>query len=180
MPGVFLLIEGDDDERFFDKVVKPIAEQRYCWVRPWKYAQKKRKRIVGLLRSARSMGADFIYVRDFDGATCISARKEQIQEQLGALMPAEKIIIVVQEIESWYLAGVDERSCDTLGFSGLGSSTDKVTKETFERLRPPSMSRIALLGQLLADFDVDTAVRRNASFGYFATNWLAAPRGAWQ
>jgi len=38
---LYILLEGDDDERFFKKIVKPLLQRRYSTIKCWKYSQKK-------------------------------------------------------------------------------------------------------------------------------------------
>ena len=39
---LFIFIEGDDDERFFNRIIIPMFEKKYDKVQLWKYAQKKK------------------------------------------------------------------------------------------------------------------------------------------
>ena len=42
---LFLLVEGNDDERFFSKVIVPKFKGIYEWVEVWKYSQQGKKRV---------------------------------------------------------------------------------------------------------------------------------------
>ena len=34
---LFILIEGDDDERFFEKIINPLLDKKYNSITLWKY-----------------------------------------------------------------------------------------------------------------------------------------------
>ncbi len=62
-----------------------------------------------------------------DKDICITNRKEKINNKFSSLLELEKIIIVKEEIESWYLAGI----CRSSKFDyeiKISSPTDFVTK----------------------------------------------------
>ena len=78
---LFILLEGDDDERLFEKIVKPLLQKRYSTTKFWKYSQQKQEKIVNFVKSINSMKADYICVRDFNDAPCITAKKEKINNR---------------------------------------------------------------------------------------------------
>ena len=43
---LFLLVEGDDDERFIKQIITPLFEENYKYIKPWKYSQKKKNKII--------------------------------------------------------------------------------------------------------------------------------------
>ena len=164
MKGVlFIFLEGPDDERFFEKIVKPLFQEEYSNVRLWKYSKKKIERRKNFVRSAKAMKADFIYVADINQAVCITSKKEQIMQDIG--IEEDDIIIVVREIEGWYLAGVDA-NVRTLGVSEAGN-TNAVTKEDFNKLIPKRGSRILFMEKILNDYDIEAARKKNKSLEYF-------------
>lgn len=77
---LFLFIEGNDDERFFGRIIKPIYEEKYD-VKLWKYAHQKNKKIENFLKSVKSMKADYIFVADINLAPCIADKKQIIQKK---------------------------------------------------------------------------------------------------
>jgi len=65
---LFIFIEGDDDERFFNKIIIPMFENKYDSVKLWKYAQEKNEKILQFLNSINAMKADYIFVvREIEG-----------------------------------------------------------------------------------------------------------------
>ncbi|MHC4361138.1 MAG: hypothetical protein ACYSTN_10185, partial [Planctomycetota bacterium] len=77
------------------------------------------------------------------------------------------VIVIVKEIESWYLAGLDSKNCKKLGIK-VFRKTDNITKEQFDKLRPRKFnSRIDFMIEILKRFSMETAKRKNKSFDYF-------------
>lgn len=167
---LYVWIEGLDDERFFDRTVRLCLEETYKCVQVVKYAGKSIKWRRSFLKSIAAMGADYLYVSDINSATCVSARKTKLLQTLADL-DGGKIIIAAMEIESWYLAGLDDHACAVVGIKPVGS-TDSITKEHFNRMIPSRFSsRIDFMLEVLSHFSIDTAKRRNTSFAYFAGRW---------
>jgi hypothetical protein len=77
-----------------------------------------------------------------------------------------RVLIVVREIESWYLAGLPDNN--PLGIRVPGN-TCALTKEQFNDTMPKHLdSRIDYMLEVLKLFDTNTATGRNPSFHYFA------------
>ncbi len=169
---LYVLVEGNDDERFFRSLLKPHLERRYRKIKFWKYAREKRKSTLAFIRSLRRTGADFIFVRDIDEAPSVRAKKQEIADVYEDTIPDRAIIIVVIEIESWYMAGPDPEFLAQRGIRLPDGSTDNLTKETFNRLIPPRMSRIEFLTEILDHFTIERGVARNTSFRYFIEHWI--------
>ncbi len=164
--ALYILVEGEDDKRFFERIVKPMFEGKYDSVAVWKYAQERNKRVSRFLRSIKGMKANYIYVSDINLAPCVTAKKQDVQSKFKDI-DTDRIIVVIKEIESWYLAGLDDTSsrefrippCDT---------TDNVTKEQFNDLIPQKFdSRIDFMQEILKCFQIETGKQKNKSFRYF-------------
>ncbi|MDI6720169.1 MAG: hypothetical protein QMD46_11220 [Methanomicrobiales archaeon] len=170
MPSILFFLEGNDDERFFARVIAPPLEDRNCTVRIWKYAREKRKRTIQLLKSVQGAGMAYVFVRDIDDAPSVRAKKEEMVRCFEVLT-GEDIAVVVMEIESWYLAGANAAFLSRIGADGIWN-TDHITKEQFNQLIPRPMSRIVFMQEILKHFDVEVAKKRNASFRYFMHRWI--------
>jgi len=168
---LFILLEGDDDERFFDRIVKPAFQKRYSTIKFWKFSQRKHERIVNFVKSINSMKADYIFARDFNDAPCITAKKEKITGKFNQVTE-DKVIVVVKEIESWYLAGLDENTSKKIGIRKKIGITDNITKEHFNQLIPKNMPRTDFMQEILKNYDVEIAKGKNSSFGYFMSTKL--------
>ncbi|RKY08371.1 MAG: hypothetical protein DRP66_04680 [Planctomycetota bacterium] len=164
---LWILVEGNDDERLIQHV-KPEFEVLYDHVGIWKYAKATKKTVAEFLRVMNSApSVDCIYLADINNSPCITAKREGIKNKYGNRIEIERIVIAVQEIESWYLAGLDEQDSKELGIKPL-NGTDDITKEKFSDMTPARFdSRIDYMPEILKRFSVETGVAKNASFGYF-------------
>lgn len=168
---LFILIEGNDDERFFESIIKVKFEKKDNFVVLWKYAQKRHKKIDNFLKSIKAMKASYIYVRDIHDTSNIKAKKEKIQNKFRNINK-DKIIVVVKEIESWYLAGLDNANSKKLRVCSL-TNTNTITKEHFDNLIPKKFasSRIIFMLEILNHFSTKTARKKNRSFNYFVNKY---------
>jgi hypothetical protein len=167
---LFILVEGDDDERFFEQIIKPKFGERYDSVKLWKYAPKRHEKIINFPKSIKSMGADYIYITDFNEAPCISGRKQRVEDKIQ-IIDKNRIVIVKPEIESWYLAGLNIKDCKHLAISHE-ESTDNITKERFNSIIPIKFdSRIDFTLEILKCFSLELAKRKNVSLKYFVEKY---------
>ena len=169
---LFILIEGDDDERFFERVVKPFFQKRYSAVKFWQYAKENKKRRANFIKSIASIKADYICVGDIDNVPCVTSKKEKITDGFGKKITADRIVVVIRSIESWYLAGLDENASKKLGIRKKIKTTDNLIKEHFNQLIPKKMPRSEFMQKILENYDVEMAKGNNRSFGYFLNKWM--------
>ena len=160
-------MEGDDDERFFDRLISPLYKQICDHVQIWKYSQETTKRVNGFLNSIHAMQADYIFVADMDESPCVTAKKERITSQFEKLSD-DRILVVCREIESWYLAGLNDDSRRQIKIRRHFNKTDRISKEQFDRMMPERfVSRIDFMQEIMKLFDRETALAKNTSFEYF-------------
>lgn len=171
---LFLFVEGNDDERFFAKVVVPLFESRYRSVHIVKFACMKRASVCRLVTGIRRMKDDFLVFADIDNEPGVKAKKHLLMERF-CVLDSREIIIIIREIESWYLAGLDDAAERDLSLPHH-SSTDDLSKEYFNsRIPRHFVSRIAFMLDILSRFSVPVACRKNRSFHYFATRYHLVP-----
>ena len=179
---LFVLVEGEDDERFFNSVIRPIFEKEYSLIQFWQYSQKKKEKVNRYLNSIKSMQiagmADFLVVADLDDSPCVTDRQERVLTRFRGLSAdaakpdgprrTSRIFIVCREIESWYLAGLSDTECKRMGIATGLQNTDHLTKEQFLGLIPGRFnSRAEFMLEILSAFDHETARTKNSSFSYF-------------
>lgn len=179
---LYVLVEGDDDARFFERIVRPICEKDYDYVLFWQYSQQRKEKVNSFLGSIRTMQAtgvaDLIIVADLDESPCVTDRKERVLSGFRNLISDAggfsgpisfpEILIVCREIEGWYLAGLDENEYERLGILENLKDTDRVSKEQFLGLMPERFdSKTEFMLAILDVFDYETARSRNRSFRYF-------------
>lgn len=146
---LFILLEGDDDHRFFSKIIKPLLQKHYTDVRLWKYAQKKKEKINSIIRSVKSMGADYIFTSDIDEFPDPEMKTEKINERMPFL-DKPCISVIIKEIESWYLAGVSDETFRKLRLSKkIPVSTETISKEMFDNMLHEKFTRTEALIEIL-------------------------------
>jgi hypothetical protein len=162
---LFLLVEGVDDDRFVIRVVAPRLRSLYDDVQVWQYAQRKPEKVNELLRSIKQMRAEYFFLADLDEHSCFPKKRKVLLDRFAGLA-SKQTIVVIREIESWYLAGLPGENVWGLR---VPADTSNVTKEQFAAAMPKSFdSRIAYMMEILKLFELDTAAARNPSFQYFA------------
>ncbi len=170
---LYIFVEGPDDERFFDKILKPIIINNYNFVKFIKYAGLDKKTIQDFIKTfTKQTASDYIFVCDFDARSkklCITEKKNRIIDKYGNILADRKIRIVKEEIESWYLAGISSANLKKYKIKGF-KNTELIDKEQFIRLIPSQFqNKTDFLIEIIKEFDIETAKNRNNSLKYFIT-----------
>jgi hypothetical protein len=167
---LFIWVEGRDDERFFNAILKPRFEEEYGLVEVRPYANLRKEKLYNYIRSIQILEDDYIFVADIDTSPNVKSKKFDVQARVNNVA-GDRIAVVIEEIESWYLAGLDTH-CMPVNV-GKFKATDKVTKEDFNALVPLEFdSRIDFMLEILKCFSVEQAERKNKSFLYFLNTFL--------
>jgi hypothetical protein len=167
---LFILVEGEDDVRFFGRIIKPLFVSRYESVEIFPYASIKRQKVNNFLKSVVQMNNDYILVADIDTERSVRDKKQLLYLWFSNVS-GDTIVIVVREIESWYYAGLPDAVLQKFGLPTL-PSTDEMTKEDFNDRIPQAFdSRIDYMFEILKTFSLTTAVRHNRSFQFFFENY---------
>jgi len=170
---LFILVEGEDDIRFFGRIVKPLLILPYDSVEIIPYASIKRVKVNNFLKSVRLMKNDYIFVADIDTERSVRDKKQILYYHFNNI-DGKSIVVVITEIESWYYAGLSRESSLTLGVPDL-ASTDALTKEDFNQLIPRKYdSRIDFMFEILKYFSLDSARVKNNSFRFFVDRYQLA------
>jgi hypothetical protein len=149
-----------------------LLQSKYDAVLVREYRQQSNTQIRNLI-SPRNEWGDHLVVGDIDDQPCVAAKKGQIVRRTFSRMQPENIFIVKPEIEAWYLAGLDAKSCRELGVAEI-HNTDRYTKELFTLLVEASHfdSRVDLMQEMLRLFSVEVAGLRAVTL----THHLRSPR----
>jgi len=167
---IFILVEGEDDVRFFGRIIKPLLINRYDAVEIIPYASIKRTKVDNFLKSIRLMKSDYIFVADIDAENSVRDKKQVLYSHFSHI-DGGSIIVVIREIESWYYAGLSPESAQILHVPDL-PFTDDLTKEDFNRLIPRKFdSRIDFMFEILKYFSIDSAGKKNHSFRFFVERY---------
>ena len=164
MKTLHVLLEGRDDERFFEKVFgAKLSKYR---IKPYFYTTQSPDSNKRYIESLNRDGSPYIVLADSDSPhTCFGKSKENLKHRIPNA-DESRIAIVRTEIESWYLAGIGNAAARKLGFR-YKSSTDDITKEEFDALKPAKFKfRSDFMIEALKVFDVKTAKSQNESFRY--------------
>ena len=130
--ALYLFVEGDDDERFATTVISPRLSKRYDWIGTFQYAQVKPAKVSAHLRSIKSMGAEYFFLGDINSCHCFPEKRQDLLKRFTELEGA-RVIIVVKEVEGWYLAGVPDNN--QWGVR-VPADTSNLTKEQFDAAMP--------------------------------------------
>lgn len=168
---LYIWVEGQDDQRFFKQIIEPKLRDKYDRIETICYRELKKEKLESFLKSIKAMGADYIYVTDIDQVPCVTAKKDGTQHRLRNI-DKEKIIVVIKEIESWYLAGLGNAQAEKFKISAF-TETDDITKEQFKNLIPKTFnSRIDFLLEILKSFSIEAAKQKNKSFKYLVEKYV--------
>lgn len=163
---LYIFVEGNDDAMFFKGVIVPFFKKKYDDVEIVQYAQMKKARVDLFLTSIKTLRFDYFITADIDLAPSVAEKKRTIKHRFDCA-DMDNIIIVVAEIESWFLAGLSEEALEKFNLPFL-DRTDFVTKEEFnDYYLHRFKSRIDFMQEILKNYSVEAAMKRNASFSYF-------------
>lgn len=162
----YFFIEGDSDGTFFEKLIFSVLKipnkGNFSFI---KYARRKKSEIDGIIKSLSESNYNYFFFADFDSGPCISSIKEK-QKSTFPSVEEDKIFVVIREIESWYLAGLDEKHSTEIGVENF-EKTDQISKGKFEEIKPSKfISNKDFQLEILKRFSVETAKEKNSSFNY--------------
>jgi len=167
---LFIMVEGEDDVRFFGRIIKPLFAPQYDSVEIVPYACIKREKVNRFLKSISLMKSDYIFVADIDSEHSVRDKKQILYHRFSNV-DGGSIVVVIREIESWYYAGITGAVAQELGIAEL-PSTDELTKEDFNARIPRRFdSRIDFMFEILKSFSLETADRKNQSFHFFVNRY---------
>ena len=172
---VFLWVEGQDDVLFAKKILKPIFKSYYRRVEIRQYAQIKAKKLQQLILAIHEIGDENIVFADIDHHPCVTSKKSYLTYRFKHV-PSSLMFIVIQEIEGWFLAGLNAEMSKKLGMRLL-PSTNHITKEHFIELKPKSGTRLTFMHKILADYSLEQAMKKNQSFHYLCKRFPPADPG---
>lgn len=157
---LFVFVEGSDDRRFFEHYYESTK------VKIISYKSMTNKKIASYIETANALKYDYLFFADADGAT-VEQKAEKVSQKYP-MVDKTKIIIVQQEIESWYLAGLNKANCTKYKIKYL-ERTDEVSKEKFDSMVPKKLDHTSFQMEILKYFDKKCAKSRNHSFANFAS-----------
>lgn len=169
---LYLFLEGNDDERFFNKKLTKKLEEIYTKVEILKFAAMKlsdRRKYIRTILNKENW--DYICVCDIDTTGCYPEKKRSIINK-NNLIEEDKIVVVIKEIESWYLAGINNDFLRSIRAGLIDRNCNEITKEIFNNLIPKKMPRVIFMDKILENYNFNLAKRNNSSFLYFLRTFL--------
>jgi hypothetical protein len=171
---LFVFVEGVDDKRFIEKVISPFIQEKgnYSLIKPIEYAVKSSQEFRKFIQTiSHQPNQNYILLCDMDSNgdknATVKNRVEKIIEKYGQVLDADKIIVVKEEIESWYYAGITNTKLEELGLPIL-TNTEALTKEEFERMIPKTfISPNDFMVEILKEYVLKEGQERNNSLNYF-------------
>lgn len=168
---LYVFYEGDDDERFFDRVLENELKKLYSSIIKIKYRSLKKKIVNNFIKSAKQLKSKYIFLADIDKYPCVTARKDSLMKNFPEL-ETKNISIVIKMIESWYLAGLKDASLDKLHIEPY-KKTSEFDKGSMKKLMPKNYSSIMHFKiDVLKYFSMKAAIDRNNSFCYFLRKFV--------
>ena len=175
---LYIFVEGPDDERFISRVVVPRLQDRYNHIKFIKYASMAKIAVEAFIKTCQQKNSyDYLFVCDMDArgdkSLCVTSRKQKEQNKYGRnLLKINKIVVVKEEIESWYLAGITDAQATRLNLKRLADTTF-TTKEAFERMIPKNfVSSNDFMVEILKNYSLEQGMEANSSLKYFAKKHL--------
>lgn len=168
---LYVFVEGDDDERFFKQVIYLKLSGSYSNVFYIQYAREKNEKINKFIKSIDSMPyGDYILLSDIDNHSSVKEKKSVLKAHYSYLN-LDKIYIVINEIESWYYAGVNEKIAKKLKIE-CPTCTDIITKEAFNKIIPSKFRyRLDFMIELLKEYCFETGKEKNKSLNHLAKSY---------
>ena len=174
---LYIFVEGTDDERFIDKIIKPMLQKSYHHIKIIRYASLKSIVIEGYIKTCKQQNSsDYIFICDLDTignqSLCVTLKKQKVQNDYGKYIELEKIAVVKEEIESWYLAGITPENMAKFKIKAF-EETESIKKEDFEKMIPKNfISKTEFMVEILKTYSIDKATDYNASLSYFKRKFI--------
>lgn len=167
---LFIFVEGSRDRDFVESTLCNELSRLQIFSKIICYADKDKDYIKNYISSINSIPyADYLFVKDMDESTDKEKKKKSIIRKIS-LIDQDKIILVIREIESWYLAGLTYEKSNELGFEKYPKDTETINKEKFlSSNKKYKNDLIDLYLLILKYFDRSLAEKRNLSYKYFTS-----------
>jgi len=164
---LYLFVEGDDDERFFNYIREEISD--YTGIIPnlifiIPFQQKKNSLINKYIKGAKSNNHHYFFItdKDSDKFNCYTQRKQKRIKEYKEL-ESNKIIVVNEEIESLYFS----RFKECFNIKKYENSSYYCSKEDFDGSLHSNNDKIQYFIAIMECFDFNLAIKNNDSFKYF-------------
>jgi len=164
---LYFFVEGISDEIFINDITKKLIPDIEAIIVT--YAEGKKEKIISYLNSLNKMIDDncninYYFIADNDFSLPYPDRKISILKKKFKTVREENTIIVQEEIENWYLAGITRKTLKKLHLKKI-KDTNKITKESFKSLLKNWDKEV--YKEILSDYSICHAKEKSNSFKYF-------------
>ena len=148
MSFFWILIEGEDDKRFAQRILSLIDCR---WYRFFSYSMRKDEDVRSFVKSLHKMGSPYVFLSDSDGRPYDEVVSE-VMRRYGVYQ--EEIFVAEPEIEAWIVAGLSEKYVRRF-------KDNFITKELFyERLCGKKRKDVSCLMEFIDKWSLQLATER--------------------
>ncbi len=164
---IYVLMEGDRDLDYYETLIEPILNNKYDQVIPYKYIQKKKEKVNKYIKVIKKIKADYYVLTDMDESESVEDAIQKILNRMDNLIDKNNVIVVIKEIECWYIAGMPQSFIERYDINLDISNTEIYEKEDFDCIIPTNMSHVIFYTRILELYDCNNAIKRNNSLKFF-------------
>jgi hypothetical protein len=169
MGEYIFLIEGGEDERFVREIISTEISNE---VDLYKYEQKTPTEVNKFIQVYTDTHHHHYYLTDLDAGQddCYCCGDREEFERSRFQLESFEVLVVADEIESWYLAGVPNSIVQKRDVD-LPDDFEEADKDVFDNIFTDSdfTSKERFKIEILQRYDYDLARERNDSFAYVAS-----------
>lgn len=169
MKTLYLFVEGPSDIIFFNspQVRQLLLTKGYDFVECHEYENLSKVSVKGFINTIANCNVfEYIFTADKDELECITKALNKNKKEFS-IRDEHKIVIVNCEIESWYLAGINDFIKTNYSLT-IPTNTQGVNKEEFDKSYVPTkLDKFSFMTEIAEGYDMTLAKSRNKSFKYF-------------
>ena len=162
---LYIFVEGKNDIDFFEKILNSEIKKRFDDFECIPYVENMNKERDVILRLIKNKNS-YIFCPDLDAKFSenkVNSRKKEIAENFIKIdfdTVKDQMYIIIQKIESWYLAGFDRKF-----------HAEEITKGTFLKIAEIKRQDVNSIRNMLISnkgkYSINVACKRNKSFEKF-------------
>jgi hypothetical protein len=176
-PELYVLVEGPDDQRFFQSdAIDEVIKTRYRKSHVITWSNEAREDLVSLLNGIIANEGHYIFLLDKNSLfQCL----EEVRQYAARRCPSverDRILVVIREIESWYIAGIDDPFANRYKLA-IPGRTETLARPKFKQISKELKfaSDVDFMVEILKTFSVERAAERNTSFRRLLEKYLPEP-----
>ena len=159
---IVVFVEGFDDKTFIESIFKEVN------IKTVPYANSKITKVDGILKTYKETQTKYIFLADLDNKTPQKRKKELLSKYKNLI--ESNIFFSIQEIESWYLAGISDIYIKRYSVKDkFLNDTSDITKEKFNSIIKPKKDEDNQIvkARICDGYDLEKGLLRNVSLKIF-------------